>query len=79
MGADQTKLLSESVTQLHSANISPANVDFWARFWSVPVTLRDSFAVIKSDDLKKIRKINPRNFAILLVHVCVLAESQAFS
>lgn len=69
MGAAQTKVIQESVAQLQQASISPANEEFWKRFWTSPATAAELDALIPTKELIKIRNTSPRNFATLIIQV----------
>lgn len=79
MGAGQAKVIQESVAQLQQANISPANEEFWKRFYSAAVTPYDLLLHVPTKELIKIRQNNTRNFAVLIVQVRFPTGSFLFS
>jgi hypothetical protein len=69
MGAGQAKVIQESVAQLSQANISPANEEFWKRFYASSLTQLDLITYATTKELLKIRQNNTKNYAVLIVQV----------
>jgi hypothetical protein len=70
MGLGDSKLeYKKGLEDLAHRTVPPTDVDFWKRFWMLPSSSEDIFAMLKPDDIRKLKKEAPHNFATLLFKV----------
>ncbi|DBA00246.1 TPA: hypothetical protein N0F65_007890 [Lagenidium giganteum] len=64
--SDSKSKFRESVYKLNNEVISAKNLEFWDKLWRIPTVAEEIFTLIQPDDVRMLRRQQPKNLATML-------------